>query len=67
MEGNCVYEDSLAYIKKLCIANTTHEIDIDYDRLDCNTQGELREAIRYVLLKRLKEVQGTISGVSPEK
>ena len=56
MEGKEVYKASYNYIEDLMKLSCTDNLTIDFDRLDCNTKGELKDAIYGVLRKRKLEV-----------
>lgn len=60
MDSHETYVESYEYINKLCSTNTTDAIAIDYRKLDCNTQAELRDAIGRVLTKRKREIYNNI-------
>ena len=56
MEGKEVYRESYDYIEDLLKLSCTDNLTIDFNRLDCNTKGELKDAIYTVLRKRKLEV-----------
>lgn len=56
MEGKEVYRESYDYIEDLLKLSCTDNLTIDFNRLDCNTKGELKDAIYNVLRKRKLEV-----------
>jgi len=56
MEGKEVYRESYEYIEDLLKLSCTDNLTIDFNRLDCNTKGELKDAIYTVLRKRKLEV-----------
>lgn len=52
MESDQTYRDSYKYIESLIRQNCGGEINIQFNKLDLETQGELRKAIDKVLLQR---------------
>ncbi len=56
-------EKSYEHVKFLMKLEHTDHMTIDYNKLDGNTQRELKEAISKVLHKRYNELSSTLSGV----
>lgn len=56
MEGKEVYKDSYDYIEDLLKLSCTDSLTVDFSRLDCNTKGELKDAIYGTLRKRKLEI-----------
>ena len=61
-----VIEESYEYIKSLMKNEHTSNIDINYNKLDNQTQEELRSAINNVLHKRVNELATILTGVHEE-
>ena len=61
-----VIKESYEYIKSLMKTEHTSNIDINYNKLDNQTQEELRSAINNVLHKRCNELASVITGVHSE-
>ena len=55
-------ERSFEEVKMLMKHSTTDHINIDYTKLDGNTQNELKMAISKALHKRYNELSAAISG-----
>lgn len=64
--SNKAIEESYEYIKSLMKTEHTSNIDINYNKLDNQTQEELRSAINNVLHKRCNELASIITGAHTE-
>ena len=64
--SNKSIEESYEYIKSLMKNEHTSNIDINYNKLDNQTQEELRSAINNVLHKRVNELATILTGVHEE-
>lgn len=60
MEGKEVYKESYEYIEDLLKLSCTDSLTIDFNRLDCNTKGDLKDAIYNVLRKRKLDISKVI-------
>ena len=56
MEGKETYKTAYDYLNTLCKKNLTNNIDIDYNKLDSNSEEILRKLIDNFIRKRKAEI-----------
>lgn len=56
MEGKETYKAAYDYLNTLCKKNLTNNIDIDYNKLDSNSEEILRKLIDNFIRKRKAEI-----------
>ena len=63
MEGQKIYEESLIECRKIQRSLASGSINIDVNKLDSNTRGEIVQALGKVLSKRVLDIQKVLTGV----
>ena len=56
MESEKIFLESYNYLEEICKNNTTDNLTIDYNKLDCKSKGELKDLIQRFVIRRKNEI-----------